>query len=150
LGWDGVKFGFLLFGIVWIAIAGFLHDVTGLWSSAIAPGVLGTAFLSISGLVFFLQARRARLKKYLLSYGMRIQTDFQSVQTGFIAVNRRTPFRIMTQWLDPATSSVRVFQSEDIWFDPTRYITQKHITVLIDKENTNRYYVDLSFLPYRG
>jgi hypothetical protein len=53
----------------------------------------------------------------------------------------------MTQRLDPATHRVDVFQSEDIWFDPTRYISRRHITVLIDNANLKHYHVDLSFLP---
>jgi len=119
-----------------------------LWFGAIVTGALGAIFSLISGRLIFLQATRARIKKHLLSYGMPIQADFQSVQINkSSSMSGRHPFCIITQWLNPATSRIHVFQSEDIWFDPTRYIKRKHITVLIDKENPKHYHVDVSFLP---
>jgi len=119
-----------------------------LWFGVVIAGGLGTVFSSIGGVMFLLRARRARIKQYLLSNGMPIQTEFQSVQINrSVSVNGRSPFCVMTQWLDPATHRIHVFKSEDIWFDPTHYITRRHITVLIDNANLKHYHVDLSFLP---
>jgi len=125
-----------------------IESFVSLWLAAVITGSLGTIFSSISGIMFFVPMRRARIKEDLLRNGTPIQTDFQSVQlNGAVTVNGQSPFRVMTQWLDPATSLIHVFKSENLWFDPTRYITQKQITVFIDNANPKRYYVDLSFLP---
>lgn len=116
----------------------------------------GATFLCGMGFLFaaigagFLFATRAgdRKKKYLMAYGNAIETDFQGVDRNTsIKVNGKMPWRITSQWLDPATRRLRVFQSENLWFDPTRFVTAKTITVLLDPKDTKRYYMDVSFLP---
>jgi len=62
-------------------------------------------------------------------------------------VSGRHPFRVIAQWQDPSTAKIRVFKSHNLWFDPSRFITQKQIRVFLDRNNPKRYYVDLSFLP---
>ena len=64
-----------------------------------------------------------------------------------LTVNDRSPFLILTQWLNPATSELHIFESNNIWFDPTNHIKTKKIRVFIDRKNPKKYYVDLSFLP---
>jgi hypothetical protein len=54
---------------------------------------------------------------------------------------------VTVQWLDPTSSQVRVFESHNLWFDPTAYIKDKKIRVFLDMHNPKKYYVDLSFLP---
>jgi hypothetical protein len=77
-----------------------------------------------------------------------IEASIQSVGINTdVSVNGRNPFRIVAQWQDPATSQVYVFESHNIWFDPSSYIKQKAIRVFVDKANPGKYYVDVSFLP---
>jgi len=64
-----------------------------------------------------------------------------------VAVNGVSPFRIATQWQDPATGEIRVFHSENVWFDPSDYLKDQPITVYLDPQNPHRYWVDTSFLP---
>lgn len=117
---------------------------------------LGTAILGGMGLVFagicagILLGTRAGEKKkhYLMAYGNSIETEVQGVDrnTG-IEINGKHPWRVTSQWLDPATDKLRVFHSENLWFDPTKYVTRKQVTVLIDPNNPKRYHMDISFLP---
>ena len=73
---------------------------------------------------------------------------FQSVKINrSFKVNGRNPYQILAHWQNPATSELHVFVSDNIWFDPTDYIDQDDIVVLIDKDNPSSYYVDTSFLP---
>lgn len=62
-------------------------------------------------------------------------------------INGKSPYQIHAQWLNPSTSKIHVFKSEYLWFDPTDYVNEEEITVLIDKNNPKKYYVDVSFLP---
>jgi hypothetical protein len=64
-----------------------------------------------------------------------------------LSVNDRHPFQIVTQWQNPSTSEIHVFESDNIWYDPSEFITNQRITVYIEKENPKKYWVDLSFLP---
>jgi hypothetical protein len=92
--------------------------------------------------------RRRHAGERLLHEGIPIEADFQGVNVNSgVSVNGRCPFRITAQWQDPSTARVHVFQSRDIWFDPSKYINQRAIRVFVDKINPKRYYVDLSFLP---
>ena len=42
---------------------------------------------------------------------------------------------------------MRIFHSENLWFDPTRFVKRKQVTVLLDPNNPKRYHMDTSFLP---
>ncbi|MDR2174134.1 MAG: hypothetical protein LBE32_08070 [Burkholderiales bacterium] len=75
-------------------------------------------------------------------------TDFQSVALNTsLRVNGRHPFHVLTQWQDPITGEIRIFESHNVWFDPTQYCTNQQITVYIEPGDPKKYYVDLSFLP---
>jgi len=119
-----------------------------LWFGATLLAVMGLVFAAI-GAGFLLASRQGdRKKKYLMAYGNAIETDFQGVDRNTaIKMNGRSPWRITSQWLDPATRKLRVFQSENLWFDPTNFVTTKKLTVLLDPKDTKRYYMDVSFLP---
>ena len=54
---------------------------------------------------------------------------------------------IVSQWQNPATSKLHIFESDNIWFDPTDFIKTDKIKVWIDRKNPKKYMVDLSFLP---
>src|SRR5713226_7874595 len=54
----------------------------------------------------------------------------------------RIRYRIVCQWLDPAKNEMHIFNSANIWFDPTNYIPGKTIEVLVDPNNPRRYAVE--------
>ena len=62
-------------------------------------------------------------------------------------MNRRSPCRVTAQRRNPETTRVRVFETHDIWYDPTRGIDRGEFAVCLDRRSLKRYYVDLSFLP---
>jgi hypothetical protein len=90
----------------------------------------------------------ARKKKWLQENGQLIMTDYQSV-----VLNRsersggQCPYQIVSQWLDPTTNKVYVFRSNNIYFNPEKYIQTRQIPVRIDPQNPKKYWVDTSFLP---
>jgi Protein of unknown function (DUF3592) len=119
-----------------------------LWLGPTILGGMGLVFASI-GVGYVLFARgQGKKKDYLLAYGNSIETELQGVErNGSLEINGKNPWRITSQWLDPASNKLRVFYSENLWFDPTRFVTRKQVTVLLDPKNPQRYYMDVSFLP---
>jgi len=100
--------------------------------------------------VYFLikQRRRGRDVAWLHSHGTRIQTDFTRVEINpDVSVNEAHPYRVISQWLDPKTSRIFLFTSDDIWFDPHKYVEGKPIDVVVDPNDFSRYAVVPAFLP---
>jgi hypothetical protein len=125
-------------------IDGFLD----LWLVPVILGGLGATFFSVGGGIMLVGAIRRRRREWLSRNGTRIETTFQRVEVNeALSLNGRHPFRVVSQWLDPATGEVHVFESANLWFDPTEYVRDPRITVIIERGNPRRYAVDLSFLP---
>ncbi|MFK8332309.1 DUF3592 domain-containing protein [Pseudomonas sp. BJa5] len=119
-----------------------------LWGVSLVLAVIGGPFLFIGMLMVTIGRLRTRKHAYLQKNGVAIEAKFQSVERNFrLSVNGRNPYLIMCQWLNPQTSQVHMFQSENIWFDPSLYIKDESIRVLIERNNPKKYHVDISFLP---
>ena len=84
----------------------------------------------------------------LRANGEAVKAVIQSVDYNeSLEVNGKNPFIITAQWQDPETSDLHIFTSANIWFDPSDYINEDHVTAYVDKEDRSRYFIDLSFLP---
>ena len=127
---------------------GKINSFFSLWGALTIFAGLGAVFF-LFGFIFVMSDYRKTQKiNQLKLNGSRIKTRFQSAeQNSRVKMNGRSPFQIHTQWKNPLTSEIHVFSSEHIWFDPTEYINTDEITVLIDRDNPKKYYVDISFLP---
>ncbi len=125
-----------------------INDFFSLWGIAVVFAGLGIVFfLTGTGIIFFIW-RKKRSDENLKLYGTKIQAKFMSVEiNSSLQVNGRSPWRILAQWQNPATSKVHVFNSNNLWFDPTDFIDGASITVFINRKNLKKYYVDTSFLP---
>jgi hypothetical protein len=119
-----------------------------LWGGATILAGLGSAFLIVGAGLMLVPMLKRRRDEYLRQHGTRIETVFQRVELNkALSVNGRHPFRILTQWQNPSTSKVHVFESSNLWYDPTDHIKSDSIAVYIEKNNPKKYVVDLSFLP---
>ena len=108
----------------------------GLWGGATIIGSIGAVFALVGGGILYWRRRAARLAQYLRRHGTPVQTEFQNVELNTaLRVNGRHPWRIVTQWKNPASGELHLFRSDNLWFDPTRHISAQQITV------------DVSFLP---
>ena len=125
-----------------------INGFFSLWLGALILGGVGSVFAMV-GLGFFVYDIQKKKKwDYLNVHGTKINTDFQRVSINTsLAVNGRNPFVIVSQWQNPATTKLHIFESDNIWFDPTAFIKSDTIKVLIDRKNPKKYAVDLSFLP---
>ncbi len=125
-----------------------INSFFDLWFGHMILGGLGSIFFLIGGGIIVATTLKGRQGEYLKTQGVPIETNFQSVELNTsVSVNGRHPFRVMTQWQNPATSQIHVFASDNLWFDPTPYVQGKKITVLIERDNPKKYLVELSFLP---
>src|SRR5690348_975399 len=117
---------------------------SSLWLLPTVFGFLGAGFAGIGGGIILYGMSAARKKEYLLAHGRAIETDFQGVErNGAIEFNRKNPWRIASQWVNPESRQLRVFYSENLWFDPSRFVTAGKITVWLDPRNPKRYYMDV-------
>lgn len=125
-----------------------IDSYSSLWGLPTIVGILGVAFATAGGGMFLYGMLGKRKKEHLLAYGNAVETEFQGVErNGALEFNGKNPWRISSQWVNPATDKLRIFYSENLWFDPTRFVTKKQLTVLLDPEKPERYYMDISFLP---
>ena len=125
-----------------------INGFFSLWGvSAIMAGMGGVFFLiGFSSLVA--GARKRRQNEFLRTQGLPIETEFLGVeQNAAVTLNGRHPYQVLTQWLNPATSELHVFKSDNLWVDPSSHLQGRKITVLIDQNPPQHYWVDLSFLP---
>jgi hypothetical protein len=91
---------------------------------------------------------KTRKRTSLRQAGMAVQARFQSVEVNYsLSVNGRNPYVICCQWLNPETQEVHMFESDNLWFNPSDHIRADSLTVFIEPGNPRKYHVDLSFLP---
>ncbi|XKM13833.1 hypothetical protein RCS94_01330 [Orbaceae bacterium ac157xtp] len=111
--------------------------------------IMGGAFFLVGAVPLFILYKKNAVKKDLLKNGRPVPAKVKSVYYNeALQVNGRSPFVIECHWVDPSNpSSLHIFKSHNIWFDPSDFIRSENITVYIDQNNPKRYYVDLSFLP---
>ncbi len=125
-----------------------LNGFFSLWGLTLILGVMGAVFFAIGGGMVALKWRGEQRRAHLQQHGQRILADFVSVEHNTqLKVNGRSPFRILCQWHNPSSREVHLFKSDNLWFDPSKLITQEQMTVMIDKQNPKHYWVDVSFLP---
>lgn len=125
-----------------------IKSFTQLWFGFIIVFMLGLVFAAIGLTMIFVRTRGRKRSEWLHQHGRRMKTSFKGVELNeSVRVNGRSPYHIISQSPDPATNTVRVFESENIWFDPSEHIKGETIDVLVDPNNPKRYVMDTSFLP---
>lgn len=124
-----------------------INHFFSLWGAVLILAGLGaTFFLAGSGMMVY-KVMKDRNTEYLKLNGMPVNAQFISVELNdALEVNGKHPFRIQAMWQDPNTKQVHHFNSDYIWFDPSRYV-REHVTVMIDQSNPKKYHMDLTFLP---
>lgn len=125
-----------------------IKGFSSLWLGTSILGGIGFVFTAIGAGIVFANRAGEKKKHYLMAYGTAIETEIQGVDrnTG-VEINGQNPWRISSQWLDPKSNTVRIFHSENLWFDPSSFMKRKKVTVLLDPNNPKRYHMDISFLP---
>ena len=120
-----------------------------LWGPSILSGLLGAVFTAIPSGILISRARRRKLDAWLRQYGQRVTTQLDRVELNTsVRVNGIHPYRIFSQGQNPFTAQAEVFHSYNLWSDPSPYLRDRSIDVLIDPNNPKRYWLDTGFLPW--
>lgn len=125
-----------------------INGFFSLWGVPLILAIIGGAFFLVGALMILVPLIRKGRGAKLRETGQLVVARVQGVEqnTGLV-MNGQSPFRIVTQWQDPATATIHLFRSDNLWFDPTDHIPGESINVYIRPDNPKRYWVDTSFLP---
>jgi hypothetical protein len=118
------------------------------------PAIFGGFFLVFGGIGYgglFYQYLKGRRRQWLVANGRPIQAALLDVGIKHnIRMGTKHPFTIRAQWHDPASNKVYTYESDFLWYDPSAFVINRPIEVLIDPKNPASYHMDLSFLPEAG
>ena len=113
--------------------------------------------LTFGGVGFFgvsKQWKRMGAKRELFDEqkGKRLSLPISEVTQDFsYKVNGRSPFIIVSQWINPLTQEVHEFKSDYFWYNPATLLeNHKQVEVWVDENDPTRYYMDTSFLPKKA
>jgi hypothetical protein len=121
---------------------------SSLWFDTLLLGFFGVVFGGIGGGMLVAGGVEAAQRVRLQREGRRVGTSFQRVELNTsVSVNDAHPWRIVTQWQNPETGHVHLFHSDDIWFNPSEYVSGACVIVYVDPRNPKKYYMDITFLP---
>ena len=110
--------------------------------------IVGSLFIFVSSCFFGYSWWQKNRAMDLMRNGKLLHAEFTEVILNrSLVVNGRSPFRVVSQWHDSTSNNVFIFNSANLWFDPTKYVKDRTIPVYVDRNNSKRYHVDLSFLP---
>ncbi|WP_462380253.1 DUF3592 domain-containing protein [Pseudomonas sp. Marseille-QA0892] len=119
------------------------------WLGSLILGGFGAIALLVSLLILIpaIQGRRRAVE--LQRTGQPVEADIVEVSMNrMLTINGRSPWKIVAQWQDPTTRKLHVFKSQNLWFDPSRFVADlKQVRVFIDRRDPKRYSMDTGFLP---
>ena len=108
-------------------------------------GAFGGLFAGIGFWMLVAAIRRKRAVARLQQTGLPIEARFlECFRDTSYKVNGRSPYRVACQATHPATGKLQRFESDAIWVDLNEAIGSKTVRVLIDPQDPDHYYVDLS------
>ena len=121
------------------------------WFGPLILGFFGVLALLIGWFMFFGGLKNRKVRQWLQVHGNKVQTRFKGVeQNTSLEVNGKSPWRVCSDWQDPATQKTHLFYSDNIWFDPTDYCKQDTVSALVNPADPRQYHLDTSFLPTKG
>lgn len=125
-----------------------INSLFGIYGLSIIFGIFGGIFTLIGGIPFAFGMVRKKKNAHLLREGTPIQVKITGIEKNtMIQINKKSPYQIMADVHDKSINTIKRYKSDNIYFDPTPYIVRENVTIYIDKNNANKYYMDVSFLP---
>ncbi len=121
------------------------------------PLFLGIFALTFGGVGFFglsRQMKKLGAKRELFDNqkGKKLSLPISDItQDTSFKVNGRSPYIVITQWVNPLTNVMHEFKSDYVWYHPGTLLgNQKQMDVYIDENDPKRYYMDTTFLPKKA
>lgn len=121
---------------------------TLLLSAKPLESLVGVSVACIGLSIMLGRLRRRNLAMQLMRHGRAVEARVTDVQDdGLFQVSGHAPYRIVAQWVDPATGEVHIFRSWKVLNDPRVFLRHDHVVVYIDPQRSERHFLDISFLP---
>lgn len=115
-----ITYSFVAIGVVLLMGAFPIYSQAHDTMAVVVPLIMGAAFLAIGGGIILSGRWKAARIADLQKNGVPVYAEFQSVEINqSVSVNGRNPYVILCQWLDKETSELHLFESENLWFDPS-------------------------------
>ncbi|GAB4140982.1 MAG: hypothetical protein Fur0024_2720 [Patescibacteria group bacterium] len=84
--------------------------------------------------------KQEKLKKWLSEFGTPVKAKVVDIRKNLgFTHNGENPFVIFAEWEDKISNTIYLFESENLWFDPTDQYKNKKVLVLIDSKNPRNY-----------
>ncbi len=122
------------------------------WFLATLFGFFTLVFGGVAVGFLVAEIRRHRMYAWLQHSGMTVQARINEVgKNTSLKVNGRSPWVIRAQWQHPVTQQIHVFESENLWYDPSEFVgDREQIPVRVDADDPTRHRVDISWLPKKA
>ena len=84
--------------------------------------------------------------------GKRLSLTISEVTQDFsYKVNNKSPYILVSQWVNPLTNEEFDFKSDYFWYNPKSLLgNRNNVDVYIDENDPTRYYMDTTFLPKKA
>ena len=112
----------------------------------VVMSLVGLIPLLIGFLIMISPLLRRRQDDWLNNHGTTIAVPVLRIDNA----PSSNSFTIIAQWQNPQDQQVYVFESDPLGYDPSSYIKDNPVSILIDPNNPKSYKMDLSFLPKEG
>ena len=125
-----------------------LDYFSNIWLGDIILLVFGIGLTSFGSLKFYFDQKKKALYAELKRTGKKIPVKFERVEQmeNTVKINNRSPYRIVAYIEKKAGVKGKTFYSHKLWKDPTLLLEGRQLYVYIDKNDLNRYVMDLDFL----
>ncbi|GAB3505214.1 DUF3592 domain-containing protein [Emticicia fontis] len=112
--------------------------------------ILLSGFFVVFGLIGYIGLAKQLLalnqKKYLRDWGISITAHVDDVYKNYsVRVNNECPYIIRSTYKSPVDNKLYIFQSDNIWFNPTPYLKDS-IVVKVNPNDYTEYMVETNFL----
>ncbi len=122
------------------------------WLLPLILGIFALVFGGIAVAFIGVEIRKRRIYAWLQHSGMTVQARINEVgKNTSLKINGRSPWVIRAQWQHPVTQEMHVFESENLWYDPSEFLgDREQIPVRVDADDPTRHRVDISWLPKKA
>jgi len=121
----------------------------GTGSAALLPvvfGAVGGPFLVIGIILAAVSARKRAMIRRVVEEGRFVMADVADIRPNYsVEINGRCPYVLECHYRDPASGTLHVFRSRNLFFCPAE-TENRQVRVYVDPENFSRYYVDVESL----
>ena len=104
-------------------------------------GIVGAPFLILGVIFAFLAIRKRKTARQVVRGGYYMMADIVNVWQNYnVRVNGVCPFILECHYQDPATGTLHVFRSRNLFYCPAELVGQQ-VRVYVEQGNMRHYYV---------